>query len=157
MSLPPNLTLDQDYGVADARAVILGLRALTIRTIYQRPFLALAVQQDAARTERSLAPVAGLLPYSPLRAQQAYLHDFIGQRYVRPQSWEPVVKADVIAISLRALLDSAAQVIRILNATQGTNVLSTQWYIVFYAVSRGYTGGRSALFRADRASLCWPG
>ncbi len=37
--------------------------------------------------------------------------------------------------SLRALLDSAAQVIRILNATQGTNVLSTQWYILFYAVS----------------------
>lgn len=116
MSLPPNLALDQDYNIADARAVILGLRALTVRTIFHRPFLALAVKQDVTRSERSLAPVAGLLPYSPIRAQEAYLHDFIGQ-------------------SLRALLDSAAQVIRILNATQGTNVLSTQWYILFYAVN----------------------
>ncbi len=80
MSLPPHLTLDQDYAVADARAVILGLRALTIRTIYHRPFLALAIQQDAARNERSLPPVAGLLPYEPHRAQEAYQHDFIGQR-----------------------------------------------------------------------------
>jgi hypothetical protein len=82
MNLPPALALDQDYSIADARAVILGLRALTVRTIYHRPFLALAVQQDAAGFERSLAPVAGLLPYSPIRAQQAYMHDFIGQRWV---------------------------------------------------------------------------
>ncbi len=59
--------------------------------------------------------------------------------------------ADAGTFSLRALLDSAAQVIRILNVTAGINVLSTQWYIMFYAVSSEYDlcsdSGSSLIFR----------